>query len=178
VAEDGMEAAGEAGFLPLRVLNAAMAGRARRELGQIEAALQLHRRAWDWARSLNEMAVQAASEELCADLAAAGRWDEAAPLAAESRRCWSEGKLFVHMSAWTVAEALLRAGAPYSPPDLAEGDRYRLVGLRVRAVVDRHAGRTAAADVALREAHELAVKLQLPLQAAALDPARAAPALR
>lgn len=168
VAEKGFKAASEAGFLPLQVLNAALAGRALRDLGKLELALELHEQAWEWSRPLNALAFEAVAEELCADHAAAQRWADAAQWAEEARRAWGEPKSFVHLAAWTVAEALLRAGAAYSPPDFAEGDRYRLVSLRVEAVVQRVAGRPALEESALRHAVALALKLNLPLQVAEL----------
>lgn len=173
LADDGQEAAAQAGFLPLQVLNAALGGRCRRDLDQLDAALQVHRQAWQWSQRLNALALQAIAEELCADHAAAGAWDEAAAWAEESRRLWGGNRMFLHLAAWTVAEALLRKGAAYSPPELPEGDRYRLVGLRVEAVVEHHAGRAAAAQSALREARDLALRLDLPRQAAELGAAAA-----
>jgi DNA-binding SARP family transcriptional activator/tetratricopeptide (TPR) repeat protein len=169
VADEGVESARRAGFLPLQVLNAAVAGRARRHLADIDSALQLHRRAWEWAQSLNALALQAIAEEICADLAALGRWPEAAEWAAESRRCWGEGKMFVHLDAWRVADAILRAGGEYELPDLAEGERYRLTALRVEAVLERHAGRMARSHAVLRDARALAERLELSLQLAELD---------
>jgi DNA-binding SARP family transcriptional activator len=171
LADDGQQAAGEAGFLPLQVLNAALGGRCRRDLEQLEAALEVHRQAWQWSQHLNALALQAIAEEICADHAAAGRWDEAASWAEESRRHWGGTKMFVHLGAWTVAEALLRKGAAYSPPELPEGDRYRLVGLRVAEVVGRLAGRRETAESALRDARDLALGLNLPLQVAELEAA-------
>jgi hypothetical protein len=41
----------------------------------------------------------------------------------------------------TISNAV-RKGAAYSPPELPEGDRYRLLALRVAAVVERLAGRS------------------------------------
>jgi hypothetical protein len=169
VADDGLEAARETSFLPLQVLNAALGGRCRRDLYQFDAALELHSQAWQWSQRVNTLALQAIAEELCADHAAIGRWDEAARWAEESRRWWGEAKMFAHLSGWTVAEALLRKGALYSPPELPDGDRYRLVALRTEAVVARLAGRPAPAESALGEARELASRLDLPLQAAELN---------
>jgi hypothetical protein len=144
------------------VLNAALGGRCRRELHQLDAAIELHRQAWVWSQNLNSLALQATAEELCADHAPSGHWDEAAVWAEESRRSWGEAKMFVHLAAWTVAEALLRKGAAYSPPELPEGDCYRLVALRVDAVVERLAGRSATAESALRAAHELDASMAAP----------------
>jgi hypothetical protein len=79
--------------------------------------------------------------------------------------------MFLHLGEWTVAEALLRNGAAYSPPELPEGDRYRLVGLRVAEVVERFAGRRETAESVLRDARDLALGLNLPLQVAELEAA-------
>ena len=162
-AERGMEAGVRAGFSPLRLMNAALAGRCRRELGDLDGALARHAALVDEARELWSVTNQVVAEELCADHAAAGDWTEAARWAGESVERWGEARMFCHLSLWTVADALLRAGEGFEPPRLPGGDRYRVVALRTRAVMDAHAGRPAAATAARCEALEIAERLELPI---------------
>ena len=140
-----------------------MAGRCRRELGDVEDALSRHGALVDEARALWAVANQVVAEELCADHAAAGDWGEAGRWAQESVDRRGEGRMFCHLSLWTVADALLRSGRRFEAPGLPAGDRYRVVALRTRAVVEAHAGRAAAAAAARTEALEIAERLELPV---------------
>lgn len=163
-AERGIGAGVEAGFLPLEVLNTALAGRCRREMGDLGGALEVHERSLDDARRLGALAQLIFAEELCADHAQAGSWNEAERWAAEAVEMWGEAHMFAHLSLWTVAQARLRAVGQFEPPELPAGERYRLVRLRVTAVMADHLDRRADSEQACREALAIAERLELPVE--------------
>lgn len=163
-AERGVSAGEEAGFEPLRVLNAAVAGRCRRELGDLAGAMEIHQRILPSARGVGSVARAGVAEELCADHTAAGDWESAAAAAAEAEAGRGEMVMFSRLSLWTVARARLRAGAGFEMPELPEGERYRLVRLRTEAVIAEHSGDRKTAEEANRQALAIAEQLSLPVE--------------
>jgi hypothetical protein len=167
-AERGVAAAEEARFEPLRVLNAAVAGRCRRELGDVAGAIEAHQHLMPAAREVGSVARAAVAEELCADHVAAGDWEAAATAAAEAEASRGEMVMFSLVALGDLAEARLRAGARFEIPELPEGERYRLVRLRAEAVIAEHSGDRNAADDARRQALAIAEQLSLRVEAAQL----------
>ncbi len=173
-AERGVAAAVRAGFVPLQVLNGALAGRCRRELGELSGAARVHQEMLQIARNLDGVAMQCVLEELTADAVTAGDWEAAASWAGQAIARWGEMRMFAFLSLWTVAEACLRSNAAFTIPTLPAGDRYGLVDMRTRAVLAQHAGAqdeaaryrqdclALAEDLGLAvEAHELREEIAL-----------------
>lgn len=165
-AERGADAGRTAGFTPLRLLNEALAGRCKRELGDAASAVEAHMRAIDDARMLKGVVLQSLTEELAADSAALGDWSAAADWAHESLRAASEMRMFVRLSLWVVAEALVRRGDRFKMPPLPGGERYRLVELRTAAALARLAGDSDEEVRHLDSAHRVATALNLPVEVA------------
>lgn len=163
-AERGAAAAEVAGFTPLLVLNAAIGGRCRRELGDVAGALHHHTSMIEAARAVGSVGRQTMTEELCADHAVAGDWDAAATWAAESIAAWGEMRMFGYLSLWAVAEASLRSGGAFAMPTLPAGRRYDVVRLRAEAVVARCRGSRDSADDARTRALAVAEELGLTVE--------------
>ncbi|MGH7686213.1 MAG: hypothetical protein ACREN2_05285 [Candidatus Dormibacteria bacterium] len=165
VAERGRLAAIEAGFLPLQVLNAQIAGRCRRELGDLAGAVRAHESLAELARGMDGVAYLVLAEELCADHAVRGDWKAAADWAHEAVSHFGEASMFAHLSIWHVAAAQLRAGEPATIPDLPDTPRYDVVRLRCDAVIADLTGRGREAARLRREALDLAERLMLRVDA-------------
>ncbi|HKT82421.1 MAG TPA: hypothetical protein VJQ84_01145, partial [Solirubrobacterales bacterium] len=161
-ASRGAEACHTAGFAPLEVMNKALAGRCRRLAGELGQALAVHRGAHEIARSLDGVAMQIVTEELAADHAAAGDWEAAREWAAASIAARNEMWMFAYLCLPELAEIHLHHGLPFTIPPLPEGDRYRLIELRTRLVME-------PSEELRVEALELAKRLELPLETSRLE---------
>ena len=163
-ASRGAAMAVEAGFTPLQVLNGTLAGRCRRELGDLQGALFMHEGMLAIAERLEGPAYQCVAEDLCSDHARAGDWDAAGAWAGRVFARWGESRMFTCLSLWDVARACRRAGIAFWHPPLPTTERYRLVGLRTEAVLAEFAGEAHEAERARRGALAIARRLGLAIE--------------
>jgi DNA-binding SARP family transcriptional activator len=167
-----------------------MLGGIKAYLGQLDEALAIHQRFAPSLFELDERLRGAASDDMppaispaelmgwmgvasmCVDYALLGRWDAAYPYARASADAAPVIPGYGRMYTLTYEiEALLRAGElPTAARSLAlfeacagDSPRYHAVTLQARALLARHAGDHERAAATLREAHDLAVRLALPI---------------
>ena len=171
VAEDAVLTARGHGLTQVLIYSLIQLGAAHRTLLNLDAARTAHLEAMALSGSLVSSPLKEASaSELCADHALAGSWDEAHAYAQQALLVRDYTFPYQLFTRWHETEALLRGGdrtraeedAHHFGQRIGSNRRYRLVQLRMLAVLAQAHGALDQTIAYLDEAVALAADLGLP----------------